>query len=203
MISNKIKWILGISLVFLLIIATNLIDRTNFIKVKNSVTTIYEDRLIAKDLVFELYILVQEKKMAYALSDGSFYINRNKEIKQEVDQLMATFLTTKLTVDEAKTFEDLQANLSKMRRLEVRVLNQDESLTKSEFQSQLASVEVNLYELSKIQLEEGKRQLLLGEKAIASVELFTQLEIYCLIILAVLIQIIVLYKPKDSEEYGG
>jgi len=49
---NKAKWILGILMVFVLIIATNLIDKNNFLKVRDSVVTIYEDRLVAKDLIF-------------------------------------------------------------------------------------------------------------------------------------------------------
>lgn len=200
MISNKIKWVLGVSLVFLLIIATNLIDRSNFIKVKNSITTIYEDRLIAKDLVFELYVLVQEKKMAYSLADDAFYINRNKAVNEQIDALIETFLTTKLTIQEAKTFDALQTNLAALMQMEERVVNKDESLQNSQVQDQLAVIEANLKDLSEIQLVEGERQMSLGKKAVDSVELFTQLEIYCLILLAILIQIIVIYKPKKEAE---
>src|SRR5690606_29299306 len=70
---NKIKWILGILMVFVLIITTNLIDRNNFIRVRDSVVTIYEDRLIANDLIFEISKLVQEKEMAVAMSDSVFF----------------------------------------------------------------------------------------------------------------------------------
>jgi hypothetical protein len=69
---NKIKWVLGILMVFVLIVATNLIDRSNFIQVRDSVVTIYEDRLIANDLIFEISKLVQEKEIAVALSDSIF-----------------------------------------------------------------------------------------------------------------------------------
>jgi len=62
----------------------------------------------------------------------------------------------------------------------------------------ISEVKDNLYDLSKIQLDEGKKQMSISEKAISSVELFTQIEIYILIFLAILIQIIVIYKPKDS-----
>lgn len=70
---NKIKWILGISVVFLLIITTNLIDRNNFITVRDSVATIYEDRLIAKDIVFDISLLINEKKLANVLEDSIFF----------------------------------------------------------------------------------------------------------------------------------
>ena len=59
---NKLKWILGILMVFVLIIATNLIDKNNFVRVRDSVVTIYEDRLVANDLIFEMLKSVQEKE---------------------------------------------------------------------------------------------------------------------------------------------
>lgn len=62
-IYNKIKWVLGIFMVFFLIVATNLIDRDNFIRVNNSVQTIYEDRLVAQGLIFEFSTLIQEKEI--------------------------------------------------------------------------------------------------------------------------------------------
>ena len=58
---NKIKWILGILIVFVLIITTNLIDRNNFVRVRDSVVTIYEDRLIVKGIIYDISKTIQEK----------------------------------------------------------------------------------------------------------------------------------------------
>lgn len=62
-IYNKIRWVLGIFMVFFLIVAINLIDRDNFIRVNNSVQTIYEDRLVAQVLIFEFSASIQEKEI--------------------------------------------------------------------------------------------------------------------------------------------
>ena len=77
---NKIKWTLGIILIFVLIIATNLIDKNNFVRVRDSVVTIYEDRLIANDLIFEILKSVQQKELAILLSDSTFFENQNSII---------------------------------------------------------------------------------------------------------------------------
>ena len=69
---NKLKWILGILIVFVLIIATNLIDKNNFTRVRDSVVTIYEDRIIASDLIFELQQSIHEKEVAIVLKDSLF-----------------------------------------------------------------------------------------------------------------------------------
>ena len=51
---NKIRWFLAVSLVFVVVLATNLIDKNNFEKVEQSVDNIYNERLLAKEILLEL-----------------------------------------------------------------------------------------------------------------------------------------------------
>ena len=109
MFTNKIKWILGISVVFLLIIATNYVDRSNFRRVQNSIETIYEDRLVAQDLVFKMSLIIQHKVLDYSIDDS---LRMDKDYRQDnanMDSLLVRFHETRLTRNEAvilKTFED-------------------------------------------------------------------------------------------------
>lgn len=194
---NKVKWILGILMVFVLIIATNLIDRNNFLRVKDSVITIYEDRLVAKDLIFDIYSSVQEKELAVATSDSVFFYERNDQVNNHIQSLVSRFEKTKLTVEEARLLQDFKSNLESLSTSETAFI-QSKFTQKATLNNQISNVKENLYDLSEIQLNEGKRQMFISKKAIDSVELFTQLEIYILIFLAIIIQIIVIYKPKDS-----
>lgn len=196
---DKVKWILGISVVFFSIIATNLIDRMSFERVKDSVVAIYEDRLVAKDLVFELSLLVHEKEVANALNDLAFFNSRNKVVNDSIEQLTIKFLRTEMTEREARIFNNLQLNLVKLKSLENSVTLEQE-LEKGDFKSQVVRIKENLHDLSKIQLIEGKRQVFLSERAMDTVDLFTKLEISFLIVLAVLVQIIVIYRPKQSKD---
>ena len=63
----------------------------------------------------------------------------------------------------------------------------------------LQSIKANLNNLSKIQLIEGSRQMSISKRAIDTIELYTQIEIYVLVFLAIIIQIIVMYKPKNKS----
>jgi hypothetical protein len=196
---DKVKWILGISVVFFSIIATNLIDRMSFERVKDSVVAIYEDRLVAKDLVFELSLYVQEKEVAKASNDFVFFNKRNKVVNDSIEQLTIKFLRTEMTEREARVFNDLQLNLVKLKGLESSI-DLEQEVEKGDFKIQLVRIKENLHDLSKIQLVEGKRQVFLSERAMDTVDLFTKLEILVLIILAVLVQIIVIYRPKQSRD---
>lgn len=195
---NKIKWILGILIVFVLIIATNLIDRNNFLLVKESVITIYEDRLVANDLIFELSKSIQEKEIAIATLDSVFYLEQNKQVNTNIKDLITRFENTKLTIEEANIFKDLNENLNSLEKTEAIFMASNFSENKV-LTNHISNIKQDLNKLSKIQLNEGRRQTSVSKKAIDSVELFTQMEIYVLIFLAILIQIIVIYKPKEQH----
>ncbi|WP_048331353.1 MCP four helix bundle domain-containing protein [Bizionia psychrotolerans] len=195
---NKIKWVLGILMVFVLIVSTNLIDRNNFLRVKDSINTIYEDRLIANDLIFEILKPVQEKEVAIALSDTLFFSKRNNTLNNNIQDLINRFEQTKLTTEEQSVFNSLKKNFEALKVAE-------KAFTLSNFESKkpvinhISEVQKKLHELSKIQLKEGGRQISISNKAIDTVELYTQIEIYLLIFLAIVIQIIVMYNPKEKD----
>jgi hypothetical protein len=81
---NKIKWTAGILLVFAIILTTNLIDKNNFNKLRYSVVTIYEDRIVANDLIFEILLSIREKEIALAVPDSTFFLQRNDKINEGI-----------------------------------------------------------------------------------------------------------------------
>lgn len=193
----KLKWVLGILLVFIIILATNLIDRHNFNRIHNSVVTIYEDRLIASDLILEVSRLLQEKELAMYGADSGFYAEESKNIDIKIEALLDRYDQTRLTLKEKKVYDALKQDLVELRTAEDAFVQSGFKNTGS-LRPTFTSLKFNLKELSKIQLSEGSRQMGISQKAIDSLELFTHLEIYVLLLLAVLIQIIVMYKPKQS-----
>ncbi|WP_426432260.1 MCP four helix bundle domain-containing protein [Winogradskyella sp. HB-48] len=196
---NKLKWTLGILLVFVLIVITNLIDRNNFVRVRDSVVTIYEDRLIAKELIYEMSKSVNEKEVALVANDSIFFTEKNPRVNTLVKDFLSRFEETKLTSDESKTFEDLKTNFNLLFASEGKLISTDLK-GNANIQRHIYNIKDNLDDLSKIQISEGSRQLAISKKAINTVELFTQIEIYFLIFLAVLIQIIVIYNPKKNSQ---
>lgn len=194
---NRVKWVLGILMIFLLVIATNLIDRKNFSRVKDSVVTIYEDRLVVNDIIFELSRHIQEKEIAVITSDSTYFKDRSVQANTEIQGLIAKFEQTKLTTEEAQLFQSFKDNMESLIGLESYVVL-TQFAQRQALINKIADLKENLYRLTKIQLNEGGRQTDISKKAINTVELFTQLEIYILIILAILVQIIIIYKPKQD-----
>lgn len=196
---NKIKWVLGITLVFGLVLTTNLIDRNNFVQVKDSVISIYEDRLVAKQYIYEISKLIHKKELAILKNDTTSFEKNFKNINQKIKSSLSNYEKTKLTTEEAQVFQDLKDDLKTLGNVETKFLN-NEFENNSEILNLLKSITETLDTLSQIQLTEGSRQMNITKRAVEDVELFTQLEIYFLIFLAVLIQIIVLYNPKTDQK---
>lgn len=197
-IYDKLKWILGILMVFALIVITNLIDNNNFTRVKDSVVSIYEDRLVVYDLIFEMSKLVQDKEMAIVVSNVDFYLKKNTSVDEQIKGFITSYEDTRLTTQERKVFNIFNDNFQQLRKMETTIVSNDFK-DKEILINLIFEIKENLYDLTKIQLNEGKRQMSISQKAIDKVELFTQIEIYVLIFLAVVVQIVVMYNPKKKK----
>jgi len=185
-------------MVFALILITNLIDKNNFTRVKDSVVSIYEDRLVVNDLIFEMSKLVQEKEMGIVLSNTHSNTKKNSFIDEKMKDFIEKYEATKLTVEERTVFNNFKDNIQSLSKMESSVFDNDfkEKETKLTL---VFEIKENLYDLTKIQLNEGKKQMSISQKAIDTVELFSQIEIYFLVFLAIVVQIIVMYDPKKEK----
>lgn len=192
----KMRWVASILLVFFIVLITNIIDRDNFNKLSYSVTTIYEDRIVAYDLIFEMSRIVKEKHIALLTSDTLFLAAQSEQYEQQINQLLDRFKLTKLTKNEKSILIKLEEKFKS--------LWQSEKSSSYELTDDLLKninyIDQYLLDLSKIQLIEGKRHVHVSNKAINTINLFTQGEIIFLILMAILIQIIILYKPKELNE---
>ncbi len=193
---NKIKLVLGTVVVFLVVLMTNLLDRQNFREVGDSMEAIYADRLVAQDILFNLSGVLHEKELAYAklASDGGI-----KELGADQARITAainSFEETKLTRQERVLFEQLKASLGELKGLEAQ-RNMDK-VDNGQISRSIADIQGELADLSAIQMQEGRRQLQMGKQAISSADLFTQLEIGALILMALTVQVIILYPNNDK-----
>jgi hypothetical protein len=186
---TKLKWATAIVLVFFLVLATNLIDRNNFSRIKDSVTTIYEDRLVAKDFLYKLTVIISDKEKAALKGEA----NLDKIEYDNIDFLITEFANTKLNKSEKEEVQDLIDNVEKLRAAESK-----EGISYQQLEPAYNRVQGNLERLAGIQILEGKRQVEKTKDVMDSIELFTKIEIYVLIILALLMQFVVLYSPKSK-----
>lgn len=186
---NKIKWGLGIMLIFGLILATNLIDRQHFNAINDSVETIYADRLVAQNIIYSMSATLYEKQLAYLRDDGGD-LARQQVFNERLRGGLERFATTRLTPQEAEVFERLRNDVEQLRQREE---------AGGQTLATMDRIEEHLDDLSAVQLTEGNRELHRSQKAIGSANFFTQLEVAILIVLAILIQVVILYDPASES----
>lgn len=195
---QKIKWILGILMVLVLIIVTNLLDRKNFLRVKESIVTIYDDRLVANDLIFDMSTAIHQKQLAILSSDSLYYQTLNDSTNGKLAALVERYERTRLTDTEREIFDTLKGNLTTLYSLE-KEMSTSFGTESSAVLEKLRFTNITLQRLSKIQLAEGKKQMKIGTNAANSVELFTQMELYMLVTLAIIVQLLIMYRPKQEQ----
>lgn len=183
---SKVKALLALVTVFLLVFATNKMDKNHFRMVQESFSSVYEDRLVAKDYIFKISRLLDIKKndlITGEISKVSYSINDS--IKTLVDK----YSETKFTKKESKSFNKLKEKLQ--------VLYDAEANNEDDASRALKIVDV-LSELDKcanIQMLEARKELNKSNRLIDSSNLISRLEIGALIVIGIIIQLLIFLKP--------
>jgi hypothetical protein len=195
---NKIRWILGIAVVFFLILATNYVDRNNFRKVNDTIETIYEDRLVAKKLVFDMSQITRQKELANVKRDSLFFKNSVSDLNTEMRGIIAKFDQTELIPTEAATLGKLKNEQADLERLEATLASKFNEQNLKDHLRLLNILDRKLQRLADIQIDEGRRQLFAAKKTERSMNFLNTVEVYVLVVLAILVQIIILYNPEKD-----
>ncbi len=195
---KKLKWFLAVLGIFLIILATNLIDKKNFLRVEESVEIMYNERLLAKELLLDVSIQFHEKELAYALNDRAYLKSQNDAVNTKITDLLQMFDRAKATRQEETILDELNKNHAKLIQLESKSQIKD-TLYSSDCADIFSDINTNIIELSAEQVKEGKNQKFFARDAVNKIKLFSKIEIYILIFLAIVLQGIILYNPKNKS----
>ena len=206
--ATKIKSIAALLVVFILIIATNLIDSNHFKTVQNSINTVYSDRLVAMDYIYKISRELEQKKLSLINVDKDEMIKVNAQGDDLIEDLIDKYATTELTKKEAQLFQVLQKEINDLKGLETNLLkdgaiNENFRLEAEKTLTQFSKISKSLDALAEVQIAEGKREINNSNRAISVSNLISRLEIAALIIIGVLIQMLIFYKPislTDTSE---
>lgn len=201
-IYKKLKWFSAVLGVFLIILATNLIDKRSFLKVEEAVEKMYNERLLAKQLLQGVSIKFHEKELAYALNDSSYLQTQNDAVNSEISELLQMFDKAEVARNEKIILLDLNKNYTNLIKLESNT-ELIGMLYSSECADIFSAINSNIKDLSLAQTKGAKSQKLHASAAVNTVKLFSKIETYLLIFLAVFLVIIILYtpskRPKESD----
>ncbi|HKL39717.1 MAG TPA: hypothetical protein VJ894_03510 [Cryomorphaceae bacterium] len=182
--SEKIRTVLGLVMVILLVFITNRLDQEHFEEVQGTITTIYEDRVVAQYDLFLLTNLIHGVQMRMNSGDTV-----SLDSSGELERVLTEYGQTTLTKRENEIFGRLNENLNKLRTPEI---IPGGSNTKTTFER----IHQNLEELSEIQVKESKSLKIQAQDSLDSSNLMSNMEMILIIIFGVVLQFVLFSGGK-------
>ena len=188
---NRINIGLALSIVFLLVFATNRLDKRHFETVQNTVISLHTDRVIAQDLIYKMNLIIYNKQLSL-LGESSKNVNHN--LNKDFNLLIEKFSETKLTKKESQIFEKLKVDFNKLTDLEAKMLENNEEIL-----TNINIIKTDLIKLSEIQIKESKSLTSIAQKSLDANNLMSKLEIGFLVLIGLIIQFTIFYRVKKSK----
>ncbi|UAM99813.1 hypothetical protein K8354_08445 [Polaribacter litorisediminis] len=194
-IYNRINIGLAVTIVLLLVFATNRIDKRHFETIQNTIATLHTDRVVAQDFIYKMNTIIYQKQLLKV--DES---DKNKNLNKDFYALLDNFSQTKLTIKEAEIFEKLKTDFAHLILKEKKVV--EGSMLKDTLINRLNSIKNNLVHLSEIQISESKHLTGLAQKSLDTNNLMSNLEIGFIVLIGLLLQYTIFYRVKKSKNTG-
>ncbi|MBK7681847.1 MAG: MCP four helix bundle domain-containing protein [Bacteroidia bacterium] len=197
-IKNKLLASVVLLVLCLLVFLSNYLDRLHTRNVKNSISTLYEDRLIAEVYILKMTSAIyQIKEVLNAEINTVFKNTAISKLSIELNDTFKAFSKTKLTTTEKETATEL---INHIKNLEKTILNNNYSPT-----NYTEKALFSLNKLSTIQIEESKLIMQNVESEYANIKASSQFAFAIIIIILLVLQALVfsaktivpVTKPKN------
>lgn len=204
-IDQKFKAAIAMLIVFLIVMATNLIDTQHFSTIQKSYTSVYEDRLLAENYLFQISRYLHERNLSLALEKHDA-IMVSDTLDYFVNDVILKYELTKLTLEERQYFESLKIGLERLKTMENElkktITSSEEYKLQIDFTDQIQMTWADLNGLSQIQLSESKKLVQDSDQIINTHNNITsQLEIAILIVLGLIILALIFSSKSTSSKF--
>ncbi|MFO7826912.1 MAG: MCP four helix bundle domain-containing protein [Cyclobacterium sp.] len=210
----KIKIAIALSLVLFLIFAKSLVDKSNVDELEASFVTVYEDRLVVQDYIFNITELLFRMRLLVANTESlDQYLSIKSQVMDYHDQILniiSDFEKTHLTPKESDYLQEFKSLVrdkleieSYFSGLEKSDRNYQSSMEK--FNTDFEKVFYDLRELSKIQLREGEKLTNLSYRIKARSDIWLQFEYAVLFVLLIIISMLIYSSRgiRKKETYSN
>ncbi len=202
-LQQKLKIALLLCVILTAVFINNRIENGNINRLGNSFTSVYEDRLMVENYIFQLSNHLHEKKdiiQNYEKSGNTINQEKVKGINAKIDQLLINYEKTKLTKAEDSLFVLLKQEIAELEQSELEYfagvsVNQNWSLA---YKNNFAL----LNGLSAIQISEGKALYESSKRVVLSNASTSQFEMAVLIFIGLLILALIFESKKISNNYS-
>ena len=189
------KAFLSLFVVFLLVFATHKLDKSHFSIVQESFTSVYKDRLLAKDHIYKISRLLDLEKVS--LYDPE--LRSRYSIRDSINTLVAEYANTRLTYNEEQKFKQLQIELDELYLTKVQENDRAETgaPADSRVMDKIIDVLDQLDGLAEIQMREAKREMEKSNRIIETSNMISGFEIGAFALIGVIVFLLFFLKPLE------
>lgn len=181
-IKNKLLASVILLTLCLLVLLSHYLDRVHTEKVKTSISTLYEDRLMAENYILEMTVVMYEIR-ALLQSNIDIPVAALEALLDDFTRTYYVYSKTKLTIAEQETATDLYKNFTDFKQGYVANLHNSPIYTEKTL--------LALRNLSNIQLDESKIIMKEVESQYAAIKLSSQFVFALVILILVVLQLLV------------
>ena len=190
---QRIQVGLILAMAFLLVLGSNRLDQRHFSTIQTTVNSVYKDRVVVQDIIYQLNNIIHQKELRFMRNDG-FQANESENLN--VEQLVAEFESTELTLDESNLLKDFKNNFSALKELENKKVESSIEATSSNDMpaiKKFKEIKETLNGLAKIQLEQSGQLTQLSNKSLGMNILLSQLEVAFMVIIGIAMLALIFY----------
>ncbi len=164
--------------------------RRNLAELQDSFSSMYADRLVTTDQLYELSHMIIDKKLLLD-REGENIIGKRIHMNDSILQLLTKYEDTYLTVEEKALLSSLKNQIRISRQFELQYNNLSTSSQSEELKLELSKqydlILLELKKLTNLQLQEGQMLTNESKKIVSSDIIAFRLEIGLFIILGLLV----------------
>ncbi len=199
-LANKLRIAAVLSVLLVLVLIVNLVERVQMNNLEKSFAAMYRDRLMAESYLLELTdIIHQKEKLAEQASEKGTSLSgeKNTSLNISVERLISHYEATTLTHEEEVLFVQLKGVLRPLMSLETQVAGSENET--GNYLKMTEKATDKLLALSAIQTKEGSRLISESNDIIMNQRSTSHFEIVILLFLGVIIQTLVLSSSVLHE----
>lgn len=198
-IQQKFKAAALLAVVCVVILFTNFLGKQHMDELSNSLSSVYEDRLVVESYIYMISDQLYQKKLAFdncSATDASDFRSKISAHNEAISGLLIYYERTLLTEEEAACLEDFKTNIAALQNLELDYMDTpaddpQQVATRALLDERFALASANLRRLSQIQVKEGKALNEQSQRIVQGSSLLTNLEMVVLFCIAIILQVIV------------
>ncbi|MBK6265718.1 MCP four helix bundle domain-containing protein [Marivirga sp. S37H4] len=200
-LKQKLKIALLLCVILIAVFVNNRIECGNIAQLGTSFTSVYEDRLMVENYIFQLSNYLHEKKYIiheYEESGSLLGLEKVKTINDEINQLLVDYEKTKLTQTEDSLFFLFKQELVNLEQSELNLLSKASLQEKVDWNQHYKKSFTLLSGLSSIQIKEGKALYEDSKRVVLSNTSAAQFELALLIFIGLIILALIFESKKIS-----